>query len=63
MAIFAATVLLHCFNNNNNNNRCTTVFCSLLFVDGRVVCDAGVAEGKEKWGQTHTHGERGSASL
>jgi len=24
---------------------------------------AGAAEGKEKWGQTHTHGERGSASL
>jgi len=23
----------------------------------------GAAEGKEKWGQTHTHGERGSASL
>jgi len=24
---------------------------------------AGAAEGKEKWGQTHTHGERRSASL
>jgi len=23
----------------------------------------GAAEVKEKWGQTHTHGERGSASL